>query len=308
MKAVVIGAGAMGCRFGSALYRAGCDVYLYDVNRQHVDAINERGLLIHDGSGVEALSMKATSDISDVPVCDLAVLFTKSIYTADALKTAQRVLKAGAKVLTLQNGLGNIEQIEQYAPRENIIAGITNYATDLLGPGEVEFTGKGVAKIMPLDPECLPFGEEVARLFTLGGCETYLSRDVMVDIWEKVAFNAAYNALTCITEQTVGGVGSTEEGRSLSLDIASDVVRVARADGVQADEARVHQTILSVIVPHKDHKPSMLQDRLAGRRTEADAILGMVVKKGEQYNVSCEHVHTIYRLIRMIEHGYLGKR
>lgn len=306
MHVVVIGAGAMGCRFGAALSRAGASVYLYDVNKAHVDAINERGLLIHEKGETKALKISAYTDIKNVPACELTILFTKSIYTDAALEAAAPILKEGTRVLTLQNGLGNIEAIEKYVPRRNVIAGITNYATDLLGPGEVEFTGDGIAKLMPLDEGGRDFAAEVAGLLSEGGCNTQMSDDVMVDIWEKVAFNAAYNGLTCITELTVGGVGSTEEGRSLCLDIASDVVRVANAEGVSAEEKRVHETILSVIGPHKDHKPSMLQDREAKRRTEADAILGAVVQKGDRHKISCEYVRTVYRIIRMIENAYLN--
>lgn len=305
MRVVVIGAGAMGCRFGVALHQAGAEVYLYDVNKAHVDAINERGLIVHDGDETRVLRLPATSDIGDVPACDLAILFTKSIYTASALTTAAPLLEGDCMVLTLQNGLGNIEAIERFTPRSQILAGITNYATDLNGPGEITCTGNGVAKLMPLDEGKQAFAEQLAELFTRGGCTAHVTDDVMVDIWEKVAFNAAYNALTCITEQTVGGVGSTEEGRSLCLDIASDVVRVAHADGVDANEARVHETILSVIGPHAHHKPSMYQDRMAARRTEADAILGAVVRKGQEKGVPCFHVSTIYRLVKMIEHAYL---
>ncbi|MDO4548764.1 MAG: 2-dehydropantoate 2-reductase [Clostridia bacterium] len=306
MKAVVIGAGAMGCRFGAALHRAGVEVWLYDVAKPHVDAINRDGLRIRAGGEVTALSIPATTDISKVPKVDLAILFTKSIYAKSALEAARDILEDGAAVLTLQNGLGNIETIEQFTPRENIIAGITNYATDLIGPGEIALTGDGIARIMPLSAKREVFAGELARLFTLGGCNTTLSADVMVDIWEKVAFNAAFNALTCITQLPVGGVGATEYGRSLALEIASEVVAVANAEGVNADEERVHKTILGVIGPHADHKPSMLQDRIAHRRTEVDSICGIVVEKARLHSMRADCVNTVYRLIKVVENSYLN--
>lgn len=307
MRVVVIGSGAMGCRFGAALFRAGNEVWLYDVSKPHVEAINQNGLCICQGEKQEYLKIPATTSIADVGTPDLAILFTKSIYTQAALESTSGCFGEHTAVLTLQNGLGNIEQIRRYVKPGQIIAGITNYATDLLGPGRIGLTGDGIVRIMPMDQSLTPVAEDVARDLTRGGCNTVISQDVMKDIWEKVAFNAAFNSLTCITLLPVGGVGGAQEGKALALAIGADVARIANADGVAADEEHVRNNILSVIGPHADHKPSMLQDRLAGRRTEVDAIVGAVIEKGRRHGMDTTRLETIYALVKTIEHDYLKK-
>lgn len=307
MVVVIVGAGAMGCRFGGALHKAGAEVWLYDVSELHVNSIKERGLIVHDGEGVERLPLNATTDIASVPPPDLAVIFTKAIHTKSALEQAVRCFTPDTAVLTMQNGLGSIELISQYTPQENIIAGITNYASDMLGPGEIEAKGSGISKVMPLSGKTAPMASGFVGMLNSVGCHAELTDNIMKDIWEKVAFNAALNTITAITGLTVGGVGSTEEGFRLAKAVSSEVIRVAHAEGVEADGSHVHEVIESVFDPEMsgDHKTSMLQDVAAKRRTEADAICGVVLEKAFNHGLGVRYLETVYLLIKMIEHNYL---
>lgn len=306
MKIVIVGAGAMGCRYGSAFHKAGAEVWLYDISKAHVDSINQRGLLIHNGKETESVPIPATTEISDVPAPDLAVLFTKTMYTESALRTAVKIFRPDTAVLTMQNGLGNIEKISIFVPQEHIIAGITSYASDLLGPGEIEAKSAGITKIMPLGEEIRNLTLQIAELLNSSGLVTQISENLMKDVWEKVAFNCALNTSTTLTLLPVGKLGNTLYGQELVRMISSEVIRVAHADGVNADEAAVHKLIEQQFRPEVagDHKPSMLQDRLAGRQTEIDAIVGAVIEKAHRHGVPVSCLEVIYRLIKVIEKNY----
>ena len=142
----------MGCRFGVAFAEAGAQVWLYDVWQEHVNQMNANGLVVEDGVGGErTLEVNAVSDISRMPVSDVVVIFTKSMYTMDAITKAVPIIGRDTAVLTLQNGLGNIEAIREATGNNPVIAGVTNYASDLLKPGRVELKGSGVTKMMALD-------------------------------------------------------------------------------------------------------------------------------------------------------------
>ena len=127
MKIVIIGAGAMGSLYGARLSTVPTnEVYLLDVWEDHVNAINERGLLVQEGEDfVKYDKVKASSDAQSIGVCDLAIIFVKSTLTSIAVKSNKAVFGPETIALTLQNGLGNIELISEEVKEENIIAGTT---------------------------------------------------------------------------------------------------------------------------------------------------------------------------------------
>lgn len=303
----IIGAGAMGCRFGVAFAEAGAQVWLYDVWQEHVNQMNANGLVVEDGVGGErTLEVNAVSDISRMPVSDVVVIFTKSMYTMDAITKAVPIIGRDTAVLTLQNGLGNIEAIREATGNNPVIAGVTNYASDLLKPGRVELKGSGVTKMMALDEGARETAARLVGLLCAVGHNAMLSDDVLIDIWEKVAFNAALNTTTAITGLTVGGVGSLSESRQLLFDISSEVVMVAKAEGINASESHVHGIIESVFDPEMsgDHKTSMLQDRILKRNTEIEAVCGLAVQIGKKHGLKTPKLECVYALVRVIECNY----
>lgn len=307
MIIAIIGAGAMGCRFGASFLEAGSEIWLYDVWREHIQKIQEEGLTIEDDTGEKRLlSFHAVHEIREVPVADIVIIFTKSMYTKAAVTEALPIIGSHTVLLTLQNGLGNIEDIREVTAGKPIIAGTTNYASDLLGPGHVELKGSGLTKMTALDKCVDERAEQLTVMLRKAGHHAEVSRDVMIEIWEKVAFNAALNTTTAITGLTVGGMGKLPVSRELLFDIASEIISVARSEGIAADECRVHKTIESVFDSKMsgDHKTSMLQDRILKRKTEIEAICGKVIELGKIHGVDVPRLECIYALIKTIENNY----
>jgi len=306
VRIAIIGAGAMGCRYGASLQKAGAEVWLYDVWKEHINKINECGLTIHDGKKTENIKVNAASEIEKIPKPDVVMIFTKSIHTEDALVNALRIMDNKVIVLTLQNGIGNIETVRKYINNENIIAGTTNYASDLIGPGEIEAKGSGLTKMMPLGEYARSAAVEINDLLNNGGIITKLGNDIMVDVWEKVAFNVALNTLTALTFLTVSDLGKTPEGFEMAKTLASEVIAVANKIGIQASTDKVHHTIESVFNPEMsgDHKTSLLQDRLSKKKTEIEAICGSVIAEAEKNDMKVPHIETVYKLIKIIEKNY----
>lgn len=306
MKIAVIGAGAMGCRFGSALHNAGAEVWLFDIWKEHIDRIRTNGLIIHNEKETQNIKIEASSEMKMIPKPDLIMIFTKATHTENALKEALKIIDKDTIILTLQNGLGNIETISKHVNKENIIAGITNYASDMIGPGEIEAKGSGITKIMHLGNNAKNLTHEIYELLNTGGIKTEISSDIMADIWEKVAFNTALNTTTALTFLTVGDLGNTAEGVELAKDIAEEVTSVALKKGINADVKSVHKAIKSVFNPEMsgNHKTSMLQDRLFKRETEIETICGSVLMEAQRNDVVVPHIDTVYKLIKIIEKTY----
>jgi len=304
MKIVIIGAGAMGCRFGLALKSAGADVILFDVWQEHVDAIN-KGLKVIRNGKEELVNIPATSDIKSVGAVDLVMIFTKAMHTESALKTSLEIMGADTPVVTLQNGLGSLSIIERYVGKERTIAGITNYQSDLVGPGIISFGEDRpvfYAKLKALDVKSASAASELCELLRSAGMNCEISDDILKQIWEKLAFNNAMNMITALIKQRDGVVCKSQFGFELSAQIAREVTAVGVAEGVNIDYDSVVATFGNI--KESTHIPSMLQDVVLQRPTEVDAICGAVIEKAGTYGIETPTLKAMYSLIKMLEDNY----
>jgi 2-dehydropantoate 2-reductase len=119
-------------------------------------------------------------------------------------------------------------------------------------------------------------------------------------VWEKVAFNAALNALATVTGLTVGGIDQAP-GHRIAAAIVSEVVETAATQGICLERSRIDARIAFALANHRSHKASMLQDRLAGRPTEIESINGAVVRVGERTGVPTPVTSTLADLVRLLE-------
>ncbi|WGY67863.1 2-dehydropantoate 2-reductase [Burkholderia cepacia] len=310
MRIAILGAGAMGSLFGGLLAESGEAVTLIDVNDAHLDAIRRDGLRIDDDRGerrirtLQAVRPEvANSDalaLPDTPF-DLLIVFTKSLHTRNALDGVRALLSPNTCVLTLQNGLGNVEALNAFVPLERILVGVTTWPADAAGPAHVRSHGAGTIRMMTADGAARPFATAVADALSHAGLACTLDADVWAAIWEKVAFNAALNTLCAVTGCAVDQLGNHHDGPRLALAIAAETAAVARAKGIAVDEERIARNVEHAIREHRGHRPSMLQDVLAGRRTEIDAISGKVVAAARETGVAVPHTETMLALVRLID-------
>ncbi|AIO33046.1 2-dehydropantoate 2-reductase [Burkholderia pseudomultivorans] len=306
MRIAILGAGAMGSLFGGLLAESGEDVTLIDVNDAHLDAIRRDGLRIDDDRGerrvttLQALRPEAANASAGTPF-DLLIVFTKSLHTRVALDGVRALLTPHTHVLTLQNGLGNVETLNAFVPLERILVGVTTWPADLAGPGRVHSHGAGTIRMMTADGAASAFAAAVADALSRAGLACTLDADVWAAIWEKVAFNAALNTLCAVTRCTVDQLGEHHDGPRLAQAIVAETAAVARAKGIAVDAARIARNVEHAIREHRGHRPSMLQDVLAGRRTEIDAISGKVVAAAREVGLAVPHTETMLGLVRVID-------
>lgn len=304
MKIAVIGAGAMGSLFGGVLSENDNEVTLIDVSKVHIEAINTNGLYLDTEEGARFIKVLAryANEINEKP--DLIIIFTKTIYSKSALDSAKHLIGENTHIMTLQNGLGNAELLEQYVPKNRIIVGMTNFPSDLVGPGKVSSHGKGIVVAMSADKQDHKFLKEVEKTFNNAGLNCEITPKAFIHIWEKVAFNAAINTLTAVTRLRIGDVASTEQGYALAFEIAKEVISVANKTGIKAEIEVVNTNLEMAFEHHKDHMPSMMQDMLAKRQTEIESINGAVINKAEAVGVDVPVTRVMYSLIKLIQQKY----
>lgn len=301
MKVLILGAGAMGCLYGAAFHRAGGQVILVDVNREHVEAINARGLELDTRAGIERLPIPARMPEQVSETVDLVVVFTKTFQTATALEGVARAIGEETRLLSLQNGLGNDRRLAAHAARNRVLIGVSTLPSDLAGPGKVRSHGEGGSKLYPAFGGDPAFARQVAKFLTQGGLPASLDPEIHAAVWFKAIFNATMNPLCALTRRTPGFLGAHAESRAMIRAAVAEGVAVANAGGVALAERPILDLTEVSMTDHADHEPSMLQDLKAGRRTEVDAINGAIVEAGKAAGVEAPLLETLWRLVKLEE-------
>lgn len=301
-RVVIVGAGAMGCLFASRLALGGVDAVLVDVDAARLARIAAEGVVLHDDAGAHLtrVSAMAAAEVSG-PV-NLLMLFTKGMHSAAAIRSVAHLAGTGCSVLTLQNGLGNAEAIAEVFPADRVLWGVTDMPADLEGPNTVASHGVGQIKLGAFAAGGAARAQAAAELLGKVGLNALADPQVQVAVWEKVAFNATMNALCTVSGLPVGGL-DTPAGRSAIATVIGEIVRLAHALGVAVDKARLEARIAFVLVDHATHKPSMLQDRLAGRRSEVESINGAVLRAAAGAGMEMPALQVLTDLVRMGEPG-----
>lgn len=305
MKIAILGAGAMGSLYGGLLAEGGNEVWLIDVWQQHVDIINQRGLSIEGISGNRIIkNIKATSNPSDAGKVDLVIIFVKSTITDTAVSANKILFQHHPMVLTLQNGLGNIEKIEKFIDRSYILAGITSHGSTMLGAGKVNHAGVGETHLGELDGSISSRVEELYQVFSSSGLKTTLSNNVLGLIWSKLMVNVGINALTAITGMKNGTLIEFQETEELLELAVAEAYKVAKATGISLSYEDPIAHTKAVCKATAANQSSMLQDVLNKRTTEIDMINGAIVREGNLLGISTPVNKVLTNLVAVLQKNF----
>ncbi|MGI9343143.1 MAG: ketopantoate reductase family protein [Gammaproteobacteria bacterium] len=302
MRVCIVGCGAIGGLFAAHLAKLDdVEVWAYDLDQAHVDAINESGLRLSGESDVLSRP-RATSDAAEIPPCDFGIVATKSLHTRPAIQATAGAFEDGA-VCTVQNGVGNEEIIAEYVPR--VIRGTTFPAGRILEPGHVQQDTGGKTWMGPFEPKSASMAEieQLAGRLTESGMETLAMEDSRGAQWTKLIFNSATNPIGALTGLPHGVACDQPNVRKLMSGLVAEGVAVAEALGIvldsDPDELIDHAREVAY-----EHKASMLQDVLGRRATEVAALNGGIVQFGEQTGVPTPLHQAIWALIDGVEHSW----
>jgi 2-dehydropantoate 2-reductase len=303
MRIVVVGAGAMGGLIGTRLSATGHDVLLYDTWTDHVEAIQRRGMAI---SGLDGTVVRYRVKATDRPpqaiaAADLVLVEVKSYDTFDALRPFGGKLRPDAFVLSLQNGLGNLEQMRDALPgHAPILIGTSAHGATVLGPGRIRHAGKGPTVIG--DPIVQPQERfslaAVKAALSEAGFETTVAPNVHSAIWTKLIANVAINPVTALTGLRNGELLGDPEIVRLVEQVVAEAVAVMHAVGVPAGMDDYLSYARRVMEQTSENVSSMLQDIRRGRRTEIEAINGAVVRLGGELAVPVPVNRWLTALVR----------
>lgn len=307
MKIGLLGCGAMGSIYGGYLSKAH-DVYVCDIWKDHIEAIRKSGIRIDEPDGREAIYTPkfATTDPSEIGPVDIMIVFIKYMLLEEALKNASSMISKNTIVLSLQNGIGNYDEIAKVVPEEQICCGTTSHGSTFLEPGHVRHMGKGITNVGTIKGD-KAIAEKVAEALRLGGFEVDVKENVMELIWHKLFANIAINAITALLDQTNATVAENPYERTLAEKMVREAVSVANATGCRFDVETELKTAFDVAISTGANRSSMLQDVTRQRETEIKIINGAVVKIGKEAGIPTPYNDVICYLVQAKQYIYLGK-
>jgi 2-dehydropantoate 2-reductase len=295
----VVGAGGVGSVFGGRLAAAGHDVTLVHRRREVVEAVQRHGLRLDSPDGAsEQVPIHATEQAELIGPVDLVLILTKSTETRAAAESSRALVASSTLVVTLQNGLGNLETIAEVLGAERSLLGMTYVGAALVAPGHARLTAAGQSFLGEPNGTRSERVDRLARDFTDAGLPTEATDRLWDMVWGKLVINAALNA-TCALTGASGEAALRSESACLWLGmVAEETAAVARALGVSLPysdaAARVRQHCRDVGAS----KPSMLQDMERGRPTEIDAINGAVVREGRRLGLATPYNEALLMLVK----------
>ena len=304
MRICFLGSGALGSCLGGILTEAGMEVYLIDIWKEHVDAMDRQGLVIREGSSERIVKVRAATDYSGIEPADLIIILVKSYDTKEAIENAGPIVGEKTVVLSLQNGLGNEEILADVLGKERVIGGRTYAGGVLIGPGHVIVGRKGKqTHIGELDGRITERVSEIARQFNRAGLETIISTNIIGMMWDKLLINVATGAFSGITRLPYGGLYKVKEVMDGAVEAISEGIAVAKASGVElsiTDPKKIWFKAAEGLPP--EFKASILQSIEKGVKTEIDFINGSVVRLGEKYKIPTPVNRVLVAGIKGIEY------
>lgn len=272
MRILILGPGALGTVLGNQLRQGGAEVTF-------VGRDGPRG----PTAGAE-----------------LAIVAVKSGETDPALARLIPILGPETAVVSLQNGLGNVEKIAERVAPERTFGGSTTHAARRLASGEVLHTAKGETRIAPFARDGLARGQAIADALTARGLPTTCEPDLAVLLWEKLAVSCALNALSGVLGVENGELARLEGARALVIEAAREVGRTAERYGVRLPR-EPGERALEVARATARNKTSLLQDLEAGRPTEVAYLNGAAVERAARVGLDLPVNRVLCALVRAVE-------
>jgi len=304
MNIAIIGCGAMGSLFGALLTRGGHAVTMVDNHPERAQAIAAEGIHVEAPGGAFHVIANVTTNPATVPAPDYVFIFVKAYHTAEAAETAAVFAGPGTVLVTLQNGLGNLETLSGRFGAANVVGGTTAHGATELGPGRIRHAGVGPTIIGEASGRRTERITEFAGMLRGAGFETEVTDDLASAIWSKLVVNCGINAVGALTRLPNGALAEDADAALVMRGAAQEAAAVATAKGIALAYCDAVEHTRQVCRATAQNVNSMLQDVLRRRRTEVDAINGAVAREGDEVGVATPVNDLLTALVGAIGRGY----
>ena len=298
-RIAVAGAGAVGGYFGGMLARAGAPVMMIG-RAAFVEAVRANGLFLDTVQFKENVRVEASADLKDIRGAEIVLFCVKTTDNSATARELAPLLAPGAMVVSMQNGVDNVEQIRAASGIEALPA-VVYVAASVPKPGTVKHAGRGDLVIGPRNAQT----EHVAALFERAGVGCRISENIEGELWTKLAWNCALNAISALGRAQYGQISASGEARKLVETAVHEILAVARAAGVHPPGFEDPQVALAgafkIATQLAEAYSSTAQDLMRGKRTEIDSLNGYISRRGAELGVATPVNHALYTLVKLAE-------
>jgi len=300
----VFGAGAVGGYFAALLARGGFQVAVIARGR-NLDAIRQSGLQIESPKGnFSVVPAQVSDNPSEVGPVDAVILAVKAWQVIEAAQAMHPLLVPATRVLCLQNGVEAYGQLVQVLGSQHPLMGLCRIISSVVAPGHIRHGG--------LEPT-IALGEHdgsplsanaraLADTLKTAGAVVETPPDIEAALWEKLLFIAAVSGTGAVSRATIGEIREYPPTRELLRQIMEEVAAVARARGVRIADDAVPRTLTFVETIPASGTASMQRDITEGRPSELEAIIGAVVRFGDEAGISTPAIDYVYASLLPQEH------
>ncbi|HET6460800.1 MAG TPA: 2-dehydropantoate 2-reductase [Syntrophales bacterium] len=299
MKIAIMGTGGVGGYYGGLLAKAGKDV-TFIARGAHLQAIRKKGLQVKSIYGdFQVLKARATDKPADVGPVDIIIFATKTYQTDEAAKATKLMVGKDTVVVPLQNGVDAADRIGQVVGMDHMLGGATWLSAAIEAPGVIgqysefrrialgEFSGKTTPRLTA-----------VCDVLKETGATIEISDNILKVLWTKFVFISSVSAMGSLTRVTFGEYRGVPEARALLGEAIGEVVAVARARGVKLDEDILAKTQAFIDRSAPGIKPSMQRDVEAGKPSELESLIGIVIRMGAERNVPTSVMRFAYAMLK----------
>lgn len=299
MRIAIIGSGALATYFGYRLKQVNPEMVVFSHWRERMEAIHTGAFVVLEADGSEKLFSCEVADYTYTNnTFDVVLVLVKSYQTEIAALFLKKsgLLTENSVVLTLQNGMGNIDMLQKHLPHNNVMAGSTTQAAVNLGADTVRNAGNGnvvIGSNQSADNALL------MQLFQSAGFEVQLSNSIESVLWSKLVVNCAINLLTAVLGVPNGFLFDNPVAKKCMHQMAMEAANVAKAKGIPLVYQNPVEKVDEVARQSATNTSSTLADVIQNRPTELPAMNGYLLSVANELRVKCPFNKTLYEAFQL---------
>ncbi|MEP7157235.1 MAG: 2-dehydropantoate 2-reductase [Betaproteobacteria bacterium] len=301
MKILVLGAGGTGGYFGGRLHQGGADV-TFLVREKRAAQIAAQGLIIESVKDKVTLQVKTVQAAGVKPEYDIVILSCKAYDLDSSIEAITPAMGANTAIVPLLNGIAHIDKLDSVFGQNRVMGGACQIAATLTKDGVVKSLIDAHSMIWGArDPAHAALAIALGDAFAKTVVDWKVSDNIMLDMWEKVAFLSTLAGMTCMMRGSVGDILASPDGQSMMQRHLDSCVAIAVKEGFAPRDSVLERYQKVVNATGSPLTASMLRDLESGGPVEADHIVGYMLAKAREHGVDDSMLTVTYSHLKAYE-------